>query len=83
MSGLMNRLERIEYAQKNNTRLECLSPHEVANRLGLNVKMVQRHLRLKRIRGVKLGRKWMVPVSELERILNVASNYEAENEPSY
>lgn len=42
---------------------------EVAEKLKTSEEMVRQHIRSKRIKGVKFGRKWMVTGEELEKVL--------------
>ena len=54
---------------------EYYRPHEVAARLGISLEQVRRHLRSRKIPGIKLGRTWLVQPEELQRILNLRNNY--------
>jgi excisionase family DNA binding protein len=49
-----------------------LAPEEAAEKLGLHTETVRKWLREKRIGGVKVGRKWRVRESDLQRF--VAAN---------
>jgi excisionase family DNA binding protein len=53
------------------TRLkkEAYNPDEVAEILGKSVEMVRRYLREGHIKGSKLGRTWIIPKAEIDRIL--------------
>ena len=50
---------------------EFLRPNEVARKLGISREAVMRHLRSKRLPGLKLGKMWLVRASELERFLSL------------
>ena len=52
-------------------KLRALSLEDVAQRLDVHVSTVRRMLKDGRLKGVKLGRVIRVPVTELERVLDV------------
>jgi len=51
-------------------RKDVYSPDEFAELLGVPPTTVRRWLREGRIRGRKIGRRWFVPHSELEKTIN-------------
>jgi excisionase family DNA binding protein len=48
---------------------QVLTPEEVAAGLKVSPKTVMRLLRTRRMRGVKVGGQWRVPVTEYNRVL--------------
>jgi excisionase family DNA binding protein len=47
-----------------------LKTPEVALQLGVGVKKVRRYLREGRIKGMRLGRDWLIPREEIARVLD-------------
>ena len=49
-----------------------LSRREFADRLGLSLDTVKRHIERGKLRHVRLGRRILIPTSEIDRILSEA-----------
>jgi excisionase family DNA binding protein len=54
----------------NSTHVKLVSAQEVAEQMQLPIRTVQRLLKAKILPGVRLGRKWWIPESELKSSLS-------------
>jgi excisionase family DNA binding protein len=48
---------------------EFITTAEAARRLGVSRQTMATYLRTGRVRGIKLGKDWRIPVGEFERLL--------------
>lgn len=72
----MDLIESSEGAMMHNSKndqnypnLAYRSTADLAKVLGITQEAITKALRAKRIRGIKAGKKWLIPVDEYERIL--------------
>lgn len=77
MSDLYRKLGLV---QRPNLKQELLTASEIGVCLGLSKEQVRHLLRRKVIPAVKIGRKWMIPVKEFERIIHNVTKCEAQLE---
>jgi len=48
---------------------ETLSTREAGERLGVSRKTMERHIRDGNVPGTKVGRKWFIPLSSIDKII--------------
>ena len=70
MSILFHKRGTVEAADRT-IRPDFLRAHEVAQKLGVSISLVQSLLRSKLLPGFKLGKVWLVRTSELEKYLHM------------
>ena len=60
---------------------EFITAADAAERLGVTVQTIGRYLRSGRIRGIKLGKDWRIPIQEFARLAQ-SPPATAEHEPT-
>ena len=61
--------------------LQVYSVEQVANRLGLHVRTVRTYLRTGKLKGVRIGKQYRIPRSEVDRLTGTVSTPTVSPEP--